>query len=135
MMRLKSKTTMAWDWVTTGAEHFCDCLSGAFALASWFRCYAPLSATIDFSALGRRAAPPAPGAGDGGLFDPRENASILENALKIDATEGTGVDVPVAPDLPAAVQPENPVNPLRAASRDRNPHRPRFRKSQIWWKK
>ncbi len=127
------KTTMAWDWVTTGPEHFGDCLSGSFALASWFRCYDALSTTIDFSALGKMRAPAAAGNNDGGLFDPRANPAILENSLKIDPTEGTGVEVPVAPDLPAQVQPENKVNPLRPAP-GRNPRR-RFKKAQIWWKK
>lgn len=128
-----SKTTMAWDWLTTGPEHFCDCLSGAFALASWFRCYSPLSSTIDFAALGKMRAPAAAG-NDGGLFDPRANPAILGNSLKIDSTEGTGVDVPVAPDLPAPVQPDTTVNPLRAASRKTKAAR-RIKKSQIWWRR
>ena len=131
-----NKTTMAWDWVTTGAEHFCDCLSGAFALGSWFRCYDPLSSTIDLAALGKSRAAAAPRASeDGGLFDPRANSAILENSLRIDSTEGTGVDVPVAPDLPAPLQPESAVNPLRAASRKPKTHRRGIRKSQVWWKK
>ena len=125
------RTTMAWDWVTTGAEHYCDCLSGCFALASWFRCYDPLSATIDLSALGKPRQQPPSG---GDLFDPRANPAILENA-GVDSTEGTGVDVPVSPDLPAAVQPEKTVNPLRIASRNPKTNRSRFKKSQIWWKK
>lgn len=130
-----NKTTLAWDWVTTGAEHFCDCLSGAFALASWFRCYDPLSSTIDLAALGKSRAPaPMPDENDGGLFDPRANPAILENTLKIDTTEGTGVPLEIAPDLPARLQPESKVNPLRNASTTAR-HRPRFSKSQVWWKK
>ena len=130
-----NKTTMAWDWVTTGAEHFCDCLSGAFALASWFRCYDALSSTIDLAALGKHRASAVPNANDGGLFDPRANSAILENTLKIDSTEGTGVEVPVAPDLPAQFQPENKINPLRSVPRTAKPACSHFKKSQIWWKK
>lgn len=130
-----NKTTMAWDWVTTGPEHFCDCLSGAFALASWFRCYDPLSSTIDLAALGRVAAK-APAALDTAqLFDPRENPAILSNSLAVDRGEGTGVDLPIAADLPRRLQPANPVNPLRRPiGAPKRPGRA-IKKSQIWWKK
>ena len=131
-----NKTTMAWDWVTTGAEHYMDCLSGAFALASWFRCYAPLSETIDMAALGRP--PPTSSPLDGGLFDPRINPAIAENAA-IDRTEGVGVAVPVAADLPAAIQPETQSNPLRrsvpAHSCAGKSNRLKLKKKDCWWKK
>ena len=49
-------TTVAWDWTTTGPEHFCDALTGAFVLASWFRLYDALSSTVDAAALGVKVA-------------------------------------------------------------------------------
>lgn len=120
-----NKTTMAWDWVTTGPEHFCDCISGAFALASWFRCYDALSTTIDFSALGK----PRPEPVTGDLFDIRANPALADKLY--DQSEGTGIVLEIPKDLPAASQPETSHNPLRAASRTKRG----IKKSQIWWKK
>lgn len=57
------KITTAWDWQATGPNHYMDCVSGAFALASWFHCFDPLSSTIDRAALGLEA--PAPANSDG----------------------------------------------------------------------
>ena len=79
------ETTTAWDWLTTGPEHFCDAVTGAFALASWFRAYDALSSTIDAAALGVTV-PRQVHQDD--LFDPRLNAAINDD------TEGTGEELP-----------------------------------------
>jgi hypothetical protein len=49
-------TTVAWDWNTTGPEHWCDALTGAFVMASWYRAYDALSSTVDAAALGVKVA-------------------------------------------------------------------------------
>ena len=51
-------SNVAWDWNTTGPEHFCDAVTGAFVLASWFRAYDAKSSTVDAAALGVKAPPP-----------------------------------------------------------------------------
>jgi hypothetical protein len=81
------ETTTAWDWMTTGPEHYCDALTGCFALASWFRAYDALSVTIDGAALGVK---PIEGHQDD-LFDPMRNSALLAayNGAD-DETEGTG---------------------------------------------
>jgi hypothetical protein len=108
------ETTTAWDWMTTGAEHFCDATTGAFALASWFRAYDALSQTIDAAVLGVKQ----PHQDD--LFDPMQNSALLasrgeaetrsmENPLRTSAspreffptnddTEGTGEELPPLPE-------------------------------------
>lgn len=99
------ETTTAWDWITTGPEHFCDALTGAFALASWFRAYDALSQTIDAAALGVK---PIEGHQDD-LFDPMKNSALLaayDGAA--DTTEGTGdagtLPHPSEQDLEAALE-------------------------------
>jgi hypothetical protein len=81
------ETTTAWDWMTTGPEHWCDSCTGALALASWFRAYDALSVTIDGAALGVK---PIEGHQDD-LFDPMRNSALLAayNGAD-DETEGTG---------------------------------------------
>lgn len=83
------ETTTAWDWLTTGPEHFCDALTGAFALASWFRAYDALSQTIDAAALGVTIPRQAH---QDDLFDPRLNPGINDD------TEGTGETLPQLPE-------------------------------------
>ena len=78
------ETTTAWDWMTTGPEHFCDALTGCFALASWFRAYDALSVTIDGAALGVKE----PHQDD--LFDPIKNSALAAYNGADDETEGTG---------------------------------------------
>lgn len=79
------ETTTAWDWLTTGPEHWCDAVTGCFALASWFRAYDALSHSIDAAALGVTIPRQAH---QDDLFDPRLNPAINE------ATEGTGQELP-----------------------------------------
>jgi hypothetical protein len=67
------ETTTAWDWMTTGPEHWCDAATGCFALASWFRAYDALSSTIDPAALG--ITQPRQTHQDD-LFDPRYNPEV-----------------------------------------------------------
>lgn len=88
------ETTTAWDWMTTGPEHWCDSCTGCFALASWFRAYDALSQTIDAVALGVRE----PHQDD--LFDPMKNSALLAgNGYPInDETEGTGETLPPLPE-------------------------------------
>ena len=112
-----SETTMAWDWLTTSEHnHFMDALSGCFALASWYHCYAPVSLSIDEAALGRVSRDVVVATGD--LFDPRLNTAVVENLAE-------------------------PVNSARELARASSPSAPGlssshprpFKKSQIWWKK
>ena len=77
------ETTTAWDWMTTGPEHFCDALTGCFALASWFRAYDALSVTIDGAALGVRPIH------QDDLFDPIKNSALAAYNGAEDETEGT----------------------------------------------
>ena len=99
------ETTTAWDWMNTGPEHFCDGVTGCFALASWFRAYDALSQTIDAAALGVK---PIEGHQDD-LFDPMRNSALLaayDGAA--DTTEGTGdagtLPHPSELDLEAALE-------------------------------
>lgn len=138
-----NKTTMAWDWITTGAEHYCDCLSGAFALASWYRCYSPLSSTIDLAALGKSAPATTAPTTTGGLFDPRENPAILQNSLSPDALNHPDsptslAPTPIPPDLPAPLQPDAHTRlapPSAPLARPPRTARKTFKKSQIWWRR
>ena len=121
------KTMTAWDWQTLGDNHFCDCLTGAFALASWYHCYDNLSAVIDGVVVapspsnqpnGDEIAPHTLHQDD--LFDPMRNAAARASYDgAADETEGT-LDREVAP-FPADV--ENLANPLVEASAE--PPRPR----------
>lgn len=61
---------LAWDWATTGPNHYCDALTMAFAIASWYRCYTAL---------------PTPSVRvqqDNPLFDPTQNKAVLERKSK-----------------------------------------------------
>lgn len=103
------QTLTAWDWQTLGDNHFCDCLTGCFALASWYHCYDNLSTVIDgvitspggmvfkkVAAIqqeqpnGDEIAPHPLHQDD--LFDPMRNKAVVEAAGydgKADETEGT----------------------------------------------
>ena len=92
-----------------GENHFCDCLTGCFALASWYHCYDNLSAVIDgviTSPSGMvfkkvAALPQTQPNGDeiaphkyhqDDLFDPMRNQAVAKAAGydgKADETEGT----------------------------------------------
>ena len=100
------ETTTAWDWMTTGQEHFCDATTGAFALASWFRAYDALSQTIDAAALGVRQ----PHQDD--LFDPMRNSALLFSHKEQEEQEkswGKAPDptTPASPALHAKTYPTN----------------------------
>ena len=100
------ETTTAWDWMTTGPEHFCDATTGAFALASWFRAYDALSQTIDAAALGVRQ----PHQDD--LFDPMRNSALLFSHKEQEEQEkswGKAPDptTPASPALHAKTYPTN----------------------------
>lgn len=123
---LKGKSVTAWDWQELGENHFCDCCTGCFALASWYRCYDNLSSIIDgviTAPTPAAAARPNHTVHQDDLFDPMKNKAIVEAAgydrgcerelaeyLKrnqADETEGTG-DTGVAPyagDVEAAADP------------------------------
>lgn len=73
---LTSGGETAWDFANTGPEHFCDALTGCFALASWYRCYDKLSQAVDPAAL--RIKTSAPTSAD--LFDPRQNEALADGA-------------------------------------------------------
>lgn len=114
-----NETTMAWDWLTTSEQnHFMDAVSGCFALASWYHCYAPVSLSIDEAALGHVSRDVVAATGD--LFDPRLNDAILNNSA----------------NSPPA-QPPRQAQPVKAALQPAVPGRrlPTFRKPQIWWRK
>lgn len=112
--RLERKYThpsgkIAWDWAVVGANHFGDALTNAFALGSYFHCFAALARVLDDAV--------APNAD---LFDPRLNPVITaaneSAALAIDTP-------PASPELRPAVALPKPVRPLQ----------PRFAKPR--WKK
>ena len=125
------QTLTAWDWQTLGENHFCDCVTGCFALASWYHCYDNLSTVIDgviVSPSGLRfktvaAAQQEQPNGDeiaphklhqDDLFDPMKNAAVVEAAGydgAADETEGT-LDADVEP-YPGDV--ESTTDPLVAA--------------------
>ena len=126
------KQLTAWDWQTMGENHFCDCLTGCFALASWYHAYDNLSAVIDgvivspsgtvFKAVtpiaqnqpnGDEIAPHKLHQDD--LFDPSRNPAVAQATGydgKNDETEGTLDDQvePFAGDV------ESTENPLVATS-------------------
>ena len=126
------QTLTAWDWQTLGENHFCDCLTGCFALASWYHCYDNLSAVIDgvitspggtvykkVAAIhqeqpnGDEIAPHKYHQDD--LFDPMRNQAVVDAAGydgAADDTEGT-LDDQVEP-YPGDV--ESTSNPLVAAN-------------------
>lgn len=60
---------LAWDWSVGGPNHWCDALTGCFALASWFRLYDALPRVVDAPA----ARPPSMD-----LFDPRRNDAVCD---------------------------------------------------------
>lgn len=62
----------AWDWQTTGPEHWCDATTCSIAIASWFRAYDSLADIIDPVKLGVKF----PVQGD--LFDPESNPYASE---------------------------------------------------------
>lgn len=122
------QTLTAWDWQTMGDNHFCDCLTGCFALASWYHCYDNLSTIIDgvitspggmkFKTVaavqqtqpnGDEIAPHHLHQDD--LFDPMRNQAVVAAAGydgAADETEGTLDDQvePFAGDVEAV---ENPL--------------------------
>jgi hypothetical protein len=134
------ETTTAWDWMTTGPEHFCDATTGAFALASWFRAYDALSQTIDAAALGVRQ----PHQDD--LFDPIKNSALAAYNGADDETEGTGQELPPLPeerDLEAELEDshkeqekqESAANVPRPKPRATNVPRYRFKFKKGKWRK
>ena len=107
------QTLTAWDWQVLGDNHFGDCATGCFALASWFHAYDNLSLVIDGvltsganpQPVGDEIAPHTLHQDD--LFDPMKNAAVTAAESvpaatpaaydgKADETEGTG-DADVEP--------------------------------------
>ena len=114
------KTITAWDWQTLGENHFCDCLTGCFALASWYHAYDNLSQIID-GVITAPASQPQPNGDEiaphkfhqDDLFDPMRNRNVVADYNgEADETEGT-LDPDVAP-FPGDA--ENLANPLVEAS-------------------
>ena len=90
------RTETAWDWICTGDNHFCDVLTGCFAIGSWYHCYDNLAAAIDSAALagsyGYELPERAKKARQDDLFDPLKNPAVLSAAGyngETDETEGT----------------------------------------------
>ena len=118
----RGRTETAWDWVCTGDNHYCDVLTGCYALGSWYRCYDNLSVVIDTAAVSgsyvytppERAHKPR----QDDLFDPMKNAAILENTqydAASDETEGT-LNADTAPhpsEIERAPLPFRMVAPLK----------------------
>ena len=82
----RGRSETAWDWSCVGENHYCDVLTGCFAVASWFHCYDALSSVIDSAAYGsvsvdgRRVNKVVPVAHQDDLFDPRLNRTVVESA-------------------------------------------------------
>lgn len=114
------KTLTAWDWQTLGENHFCDCLTGCFALASWYHAYDNLSQIID-GVITASPSQPQPNGDEiaphkfhqDDLFDPMRNKNIIADYNgEADETEGT-----LDPDVePFAGDVVSTVNPLVEAS-------------------
>jgi hypothetical protein len=124
------RSEIAWDWQTTGENHYCDVLTGCFAIASWYHCYDALSASIDAvvtdgwrrtsgGLLARVVQPKQLHQDD--LFDPSKNKTMAEvyDGLS-DETEGTLADVPLPAD-----ELENITDPLTQASAIPKQHKKR----------
>lgn len=127
----KGVSETAWDWTALGDNHFCDVLTGAFAVASWFHCYDNLSKVIDAEAKTgvlktvEKIEPHVPHQDD--LFHPMKNGAVVSNAgydrgcekelaeylaeHGEDQTEGTGEQVDPHPS-----EVESKVDPLTDAS-------------------
>lgn len=127
----KGVSETAWDWTVLGDNHFCDVLTGAFAVASWFHCYDNLSKVIDAEAKTgvlktvEKIEPHVPHQDD--LFHPMKNGAVVSNAgydrgcenelaeylakHGEDQTEGTGEQVDPHPS-----EVESKVDPLTDAS-------------------
>ena len=121
----RGKSETAWDWVATGENHYCDVLTGCFAVASWFHCYDALSSVLDAAAAGAFEQKIVNGkvvrvfkaarreAHQDDLFDPRRNPAVVEAAnydAVSDETEGTGEELPPLPG-----ETDNPTDPLLSA--------------------
>lgn len=127
----KGVSETAWDWSVLGDNHYCDVLTGAFAVASWYHCYDNLSKVIDAEAKTgvlksvEKIEPHVTHQDD--LFNPMKNEAVVENAgydrgcekelAKYiaehgeDQTEGTGETVDPHPS-----EVENVTDPLTEAS-------------------
>ena len=102
------RSETAWDWETRGKNHFCDVLTGCFAIASWYRCYDSLSQVIDGVAAGRVQRREIH---QDDLFDPRLNklvAASFTYSGADDETEGTGETLP-----PLEAEMERRASPLQ----------------------
>lgn len=93
------ETVQGYDWLETGPEHWGDAVTGCFALASWFRAYDALAATIDMVALGVQ---PYDGAKDetGGIGD----AKLAEPEGDLEADLEDGKDTSKYNSIPAKTQ-------------------------------
>ena len=127
----KGVSETAWDWSVLGDNHYCDVLTGAFAVASWYHCYDNLSRVIDAEAKTgvlksvEKIEPHVPHQDD--LFHPMKNEAVVTNAgydrgcekelaeylaeHGEDQTEGTGETVDPHPS-----EVENETDPLTEAS-------------------
>lgn len=88
---------LAWEWSVGGANHWCDALTGCFALASWFRLYDALPRVVDAPAV----RPPSMD-----LFDPRQNPAVCDANGWAPFDAAYNADSSAA-DAPAAEEREN----------------------------
>lgn len=116
----------SWDWLTTGAEHWCDSTVGCYVLASRYGYYERAGKILDRKIDGRIISPiygyklktvdplaaPNPDNPDreirrDELFDPALNPAIVENAAY--------KDEPAQADAPAAHVATGPQRPVDSA--------------------
>jgi hypothetical protein len=132
----RGRTETAWDWVCTGDNHYCDVLTGCYALGSWYRCYDNLSVVIDTAAVSGSYAYTAPERAhkprQDDLFDPMQNAAILENTqydAASDETEGT-LNADTAPHPSELERAPLPFRMVAAAKPRAAAKRPAFKRAK-----
>ena len=99
------RSETAWDWACNGPNHYCDVLTGCFALASYYNCYDALSSVIDAAVtMPVAAANPPHVVHQDDLFDPRINAELSKPYQDLAEPDATGTR-DGEPDLPEVAHP------------------------------
>lgn len=100
-----------WDWAKVAEdEHFGDALTQSFAIASYYRLYAALPSVVDAAVPRETIANP--------LFDPNENAAIVENASSVEEVDADADDAANAPEAERPAQAAQAKERVRTLSTD-----------------
>ena len=129
----RGRTETAWDWTCTGDNHYCDVLTGCFALASWYHAFDNLSRVVDSAAIsGSVRIHPTGHVRQDDLFDPMKNENVLAAAGyngANDETEGT-LQQGTAPFPGDVENTRNPLQPFRRVIHKRSTAVHKFRKGK-----